>query len=108
MVVLPSALGLEASELQAINIGCQTIRCPIVVQFAEVFVKRAVLLQMMCLMDCREALKVAVTDAAELIFRVQLPVPEQPLDFSTGQERADLVAFLESLTGETPANLGEP
>jgi hypothetical protein len=28
-------------------------------------------------MDCREALKVAVTDAAELIFRVQLPVPEQ-------------------------------
>ena len=32
----------------------------------------------------------------------------KPLDFLTGQERADLVAFLESLTGETPANVGEP
>lgn len=28
-------------------------------------------------MDCREALKVAVTEAAEFMFRVQLPVPEQ-------------------------------
>ena len=34
-------------------------------------------MKIMCWMDCREALKVAVTDAAELIFRVQLPVPEQ-------------------------------
>ena len=32
---------------------------------------------MMCLIDCREALKVAVTEAAEFMFRVQLPVPEQ-------------------------------
>jgi cytochrome c peroxidase len=32
----------------------------------------------------------------------------KPLDFLTGQERADLVAFLESLTGETPPNVGEP
>jgi len=30
------------------------------------------------------------------------------LDFLTGQERADLVAFLESLTGEVPPNTGPP
>jgi cytochrome c peroxidase len=30
------------------------------------------------------------------------------LDFLTGQERADLLAFLESLTGEMPANVGPP
>lgn len=30
------------------------------------------------------------------------------LDFLTGQERADLQAFLESLTGEMPANAGPP
>jgi cytochrome c peroxidase len=30
------------------------------------------------------------------------------LDFLTGQERADLQAFLESLTGEMPANIGPP
>ena len=28
------------------------------------------------------------------------------LDFLSGQERADLVAFLESLTGEMPPNVG--
>ena len=32
----------------------------------------------------------------------------KPLDFLTGQERADLVAFLESLSGDTPPNVGEP
>jgi cytochrome c peroxidase len=32
----------------------------------------------------------------------------KPLDFLDGQERADLVAFLESLTGEIPPNVGEP
>ncbi len=32
----------------------------------------------------------------------------KPLDFLSGQERADLVSFLESLTGETPPNLGQP
>ncbi|HET7751970.1 MAG TPA: cytochrome c peroxidase [Terriglobales bacterium] len=32
----------------------------------------------------------------------------KPLDFLTGQERADLLAFLESLTGEIPPNAGEP
>lgn len=31
-----------------------------------------------------------------------------PLDFLTGQERADLLAFLESLTGEVPPNVGPP
>jgi len=31
-----------------------------------------------------------------------------PLDFLTGQERADLRAFLESLTGEMPRNVGPP
>ena len=30
------------------------------------------------------------------------------LDFLSGQERADLEAFLKSLTGETPANTGKP
>ena len=30
------------------------------------------------------------------------------LDFLSGQERADLVAFLESLTGEMPADVGPP
>ena len=30
------------------------------------------------------------------------------LDFLTGQERADLQAFLESLTGEMPPNIGPP
>lgn len=30
----------------------------------------------------------------------------KPLDFLSGQERADLVSFLESLTGDTPANSG--
>jgi cytochrome c peroxidase len=30
------------------------------------------------------------------------------LDFLTGQERADLLALLESLTGEMPANVGPP
>ncbi len=30
------------------------------------------------------------------------------LDFLTGQERADLVAFLKSLTGEMPPNVGPP
>jgi cytochrome c peroxidase len=30
------------------------------------------------------------------------------LDFLSGQERADLQAFLESLTGEMPANIGPP
>ncbi len=30
------------------------------------------------------------------------------LDFLTGKERADLVAFLESLTGEMPPNVGPP
>ena len=30
------------------------------------------------------------------------------LDFLTGQERADLLAFLESLTGEVPPNVGAP
>ncbi len=30
------------------------------------------------------------------------------LDFLTGQERKDLLAFLESLTGEMPKNVGEP
>jgi len=30
------------------------------------------------------------------------------LDFLTGQERSDLLAFLNSLTGETPPNLGPP
>lgn len=30
------------------------------------------------------------------------------LDFLTGQERADLLAFLESLTGEMPPNVGPP
>ena len=30
------------------------------------------------------------------------------LDFLTGQERADLKAFLESLTGEMPKNVGPP
>lgn len=30
------------------------------------------------------------------------------LDFLTGQERADLLAFLDSLTGELPSNLGPP
>ncbi len=30
------------------------------------------------------------------------------LDFLTGQERADLLAFLQSLTGEIPPNLGPP
>jgi len=30
------------------------------------------------------------------------------LDFLTGQERADLVALLESLTGEIPADVGRP
>ena len=30
------------------------------------------------------------------------------LDFLTGEERADLVAFLESLTGEVPATTGRP
>ena len=34
-------------------------------------------MKMMCLIDCREALKVAVTEAAEFRLRVQLPVPEQ-------------------------------
>ncbi len=32
----------------------------------------------------------------------------KPLDFLTGQERADLRAFLESLTGEMPPNTGAP
>ena len=31
----------------------------------------------------------------------------KPLDYLSGQDRADLVAFLESLTGETPASVGE-
>jgi cytochrome c peroxidase len=31
-----------------------------------------------------------------------------PLNFLTAQERADLIAFLESLTGEIPANSGPP
>jgi len=30
------------------------------------------------------------------------------LDFLTGREREDLLAFLESLTGELPANVGPP
>lgn len=30
------------------------------------------------------------------------------LDFLSGQERADLLAFLESLTGEMPPNVGPP
>jgi cytochrome c peroxidase len=30
----------------------------------------------------------------------------KPLDFLSGQERADLVAFLEALTGETPPQSG--
>ena len=30
------------------------------------------------------------------------------LDFLSGRERADLVAFLESLTGEMPPNVGPP
>jgi cytochrome c peroxidase len=30
------------------------------------------------------------------------------LDFLSGQERADLKAFLESLTGEMPKNVGPP
>ncbi|HEY7617531.1 MAG TPA: hypothetical protein VH744_12060, partial [Terriglobales bacterium] len=30
------------------------------------------------------------------------------LDFLSGTERADLLAFLESLTGEMPANVGPP
>lgn len=32
----------------------------------------------------------------------------RPLDFLSGQERADLVAFLESLTGDTPSAVGPP
>jgi len=32
----------------------------------------------------------------------------QVLDFLSGQERADLRAFLNSLTGETPPNVGPP
>ena len=32
----------------------------------------------------------------------------KPLGHLTGQERADLLAFLEALTGETPPNIGEP
>lgn len=32
----------------------------------------------------------------------------RPLDFLTGQERADLLAFLEALTGEMPPNVGPP
>jgi len=30
------------------------------------------------------------------------------LDFLSGQERSDLQAFLNSLTGEMPANIGPP
>jgi cytochrome c peroxidase len=32
----------------------------------------------------------------------------KPLDFLSGEERADLVSFLESLTGDTPSSVGPP
>ncbi len=38
----------------------------------------------------------------------QLDKEIRALDFLSGQERADLVAFLESLTGELPPNVGPP
>jgi hypothetical protein len=55
-------------------------------------------MKMMCLIDCREALKVAVTEAAELMFRVQLPVPEQAPLQPANTEPSSLLGVADKLT----------
>lgn len=53
---------------------------------------------MMCLMDCREALKVAVAEVAELMFRAQLPVPEQAPLQPANTEPLSLLGVADKLT----------
>ena len=52
----------------------------------------------MCLTDCREALKLAVTEAAELRFRLQLPVPEQAPLQPVNTEPSLLLGVADKLT----------
>lgn len=49
-------------------------------------------------MDCREALKVAVAEVAELMFRAQLPVPEQAPLQPANTEPLSLLGVADKLT----------